>query len=71
MPPPKGPSQSDVWSKNSQLPGDHVVAGSFDTAMIVSVYMYVSVMYIVYIVCTYCMCIQNICDSICVCVCVQ
>lgn len=34
VPPPKGPSQSDVWSKNSQLPGDHVVAGSFDTAMI-------------------------------------
>ena len=59
MPPPKGPSQSDVWSKNSQLPGDHVIAGSFDTAMIVSVYMYVSVitlyivLYTVHTLCVY------------------
>ncbi len=37
VPPPKGPSQADVWVKNSQLSGDHVVAGSIDTAMIVSV----------------------------------
>ncbi len=37
VPPPKGPSQAEVWVKNSQLSGDHVVAGSIDTAMIVSV----------------------------------
>lgn len=36
VPPPKGPSQGEIWVKNSQLPGDHVVAGSLDTAMIVS-----------------------------------
>ena len=35
VPPPKGSSQADIWVKNSQLPGDHVVAGSFDTAMLV------------------------------------
>ena len=41
VPPPKGPSQAEVWVKNSQLPGDHVVAGSIDTAMIVSVFSFV------------------------------
>ncbi|XP_003387772.1 PREDICTED: coatomer subunit alpha-like [Amphimedon queenslandica] len=33
VPPAKGSSQAEVWVKNSQLPGDHVMAGSFDTAM--------------------------------------
>eukprot|EP00794_Sanderia_malayensis_P012655 gene12655-13955_t len=32
VPPTKGTSQSQVWVHNSQLPVDHVVAGSFDTA---------------------------------------
>lgn len=36
VPPAKGPSPVEVWAKNSQLPGDHVVAGSFDSAMRVS-----------------------------------
>jgi coatomer protein complex subunit alpha (xenin) len=33
MPPTKGTSQSLVWCNNSHLPADHVVAGSFETAM--------------------------------------
>ena len=33
VPPTKGTSQSQVWVNNSQLPGDHVIAGSFETAM--------------------------------------
>ena len=38
VPPPKGLSQAEIWTKNSQLPGDHVVAGSLDTAMIMRTY---------------------------------
>ena len=34
--PTKGPSPAQVWVNNSQLAGDHVLAGSFDTAMRVS-----------------------------------
>ena len=34
--PTKGPSPAQVWVNNSQLAGDHVMAGSFDTAMRVS-----------------------------------
>ncbi|KAH9509800.1 hypothetical protein Btru_045233 [Bulinus truncatus] len=33
VPPTKGTSQSQVWCNNSQLPVDHVLAGSFETAM--------------------------------------
>ncbi|KAK0050417.1 coatomer subunit alpha [Biomphalaria pfeifferi] len=33
VPPSKGTSQSQVWCNNSQLPVDHVLAGSFETAM--------------------------------------
>eukprot|EP00731_Ephydatia_muelleri_P009629 Em0005g215a len=33
VPPTKGPSPAQNWVNNSPLPGDHVVAGSFDTAM--------------------------------------
>jgi len=32
VPPTQGTSQAHVWVTNSQLPVDHVVAGSFDTA---------------------------------------
>ncbi|KAJ8034907.1 Coatomer subunit alpha [Holothuria leucospilota] len=32
VPPTKGMSQSQVWTTNSQLPVDHVLAGSFETA---------------------------------------
>jgi len=32
VPPTQGTSQTQVWVTNSQLPVDHVVAGSFDTA---------------------------------------
>ncbi|XP_041377788.1 coatomer subunit alpha-like [Gigantopelta aegis] len=33
VPPTKGTSQSQVWCNNSQLPVDHILAGSFETAM--------------------------------------
>lgn len=33
VPPTKGTSQSQVWCNNSQLPVDHVLAGSFETSM--------------------------------------
>ncbi|KAL5010139.1 hypothetical protein ScPMuIL_012444 [Solemya velum] len=33
VPPTKGTSQSQVWCNNSHLPVDHVLAGSFETAM--------------------------------------
>ncbi|XP_032833195.1 coatomer subunit alpha [Petromyzon marinus] len=33
VPPTKGTSQSQVWCTNSQLPVDHILAGSFETAM--------------------------------------
>ncbi|XP_052228436.1 coatomer subunit alpha-like [Dreissena polymorpha] len=33
VPPTKGTSQGQVWCNNSQLPVDHVLAGSFETAM--------------------------------------
>lgn len=33
MPPTKGTSQALVWCNNSHLPVDHIVAGSFETAM--------------------------------------
>ena len=36
VPPTQGTSQAHVWVTNSQLPVDHVVAGSFDTAARVS-----------------------------------
>nr|XP_039274380.1 LOW QUALITY PROTEIN: coatomer subunit alpha-like [Styela clava] len=32
VPPTKGTSQAQVWCNNSQLPVDHILAGSFDTA---------------------------------------
>ena len=38
MPPTKGTSQSQVWVNNSHLPGDHVSAGSFDSAARVSIF---------------------------------
>ena len=31
--PSRGLAQSQVWCNNSQLPVDHVLAGSFETAM--------------------------------------
>ena len=37
MAPSKGKSQAQVWCDNSQLPVDHVLAGSFETAMRVRV----------------------------------
>ena len=37
VPPTKGMSQSQVWCNNSHLPVDHIVAGSFETAMRVSI----------------------------------
>lgn len=33
VPPSKGTSQAQVWCNNSQLPVDHILAGSFETAM--------------------------------------
>ena len=36
VPPTKGTSPAQVWVNNSQLPGDHVRAGSYETAMRVS-----------------------------------
>lgn len=30
--PTQGPSQSAIWTKNSELPADHVMAGSFESA---------------------------------------
>ena len=33
VPPTKGTSQSQVWCNNSSLPVDHVLAGSYETAM--------------------------------------
>uniref|UniRef100_A0A7M4F4Z5 Coatomer subunit alpha n=2 Tax=Crocodylus porosus TaxID=8502 RepID=A0A7M4F4Z5_CROPO len=33
VPPTKGTSPAQVWCNNSQLPVDHVLAGSFETAM--------------------------------------
>ena len=32
VPPSKGTSQAQVWCNNSQLPVDHILAGSFETA---------------------------------------
>jgi coatomer protein complex subunit alpha (xenin) len=32
VPPTKGTSQLQVWVNNSQLPVDHVLAGSFESA---------------------------------------
>jgi len=32
VPPTRGNSQAHVWTTNSQLPADHIVAGSFDSA---------------------------------------
>ncbi|XP_072049664.1 coatomer subunit alpha-like [Amphiura filiformis] len=32
VPPTKGTSQTQVWCNNSQLPADHILAGSFGTA---------------------------------------
>jgi len=36
VPPTKGTSPAQVWCNNSQLPVDHILAGSFETAMRVS-----------------------------------
>ena len=36
VPPTKGTSQSQVWCNNSQLPADHILAGSLGTATRVS-----------------------------------
>jgi len=33
VPPPPGPSISQIWCKNSVLPADHIAAGSFESAM--------------------------------------
>lgn len=33
VPPTKGISPTQMWCNNSQLPVDHVLAGSFETAM--------------------------------------
>lgn len=33
VPPTKGMSPSQMWCNNSQLPVDHILAGSFETAM--------------------------------------
>jgi len=33
VPPTKGTSPTQMWCNNSQLPVDHVLAGSFETAM--------------------------------------
>ena len=32
VPPTKGMSQTQVWCSNSQLPVDHILGGSFETA---------------------------------------
>jgi len=32
VPPTKGPSQLQAWVNNSQLPVDHILAGSFESA---------------------------------------
>ena len=32
VPPTRGPSQLQVWVNNSQLPVDHILAGSFESA---------------------------------------
>ena len=36
VPPTPGTSPQQVWANNSQLPVDHVMAGSFQSAMRVS-----------------------------------
>lgn len=36
VPPTKGMSPTQMWCNNSQLPVDHILAGSFETAMRVS-----------------------------------
>lgn len=33
VPPTKGMSPTQMWCNNSQLPVDHILAGSFETAM--------------------------------------
>lgn len=33
VPPTKGMSPAQMWCNNSQLPVDHILAGSFETAM--------------------------------------
>lgn len=33
IPPTKGMSPTQMWCNNSQLPVDHILAGSFETAM--------------------------------------
>jgi len=32
VPPTRGPSQLQVWVNNSQIPVDHILAGSFESA---------------------------------------
>ena len=32
VPPPRGPPPSQVWASKSQLPYDHILAGSFESA---------------------------------------
>lgn len=34
--PTKGTNPTQTWCNNSQLPADHILAGSFETAMRVS-----------------------------------
>lgn len=38
VPPTKGTSPTQMWCNNSQLPVDHILAGSFETAMRVRSY---------------------------------
>lgn len=38
VPPTRGNSQTQVWCSNSQVPVDHLVAGSFDSAARVSIF---------------------------------
>ena len=37
VPPTRGNSQAQVWTTNSQIPVDHLVGGSFDSAARVSI----------------------------------
>ena len=36
--PTKGTNPTQTWCNNSQLPADHILAGSFETAMRVCVF---------------------------------
>lgn len=47
-PPTRGNSQAQVWCNNSQVPVDHLVAGSFDSAARVKL-MFLFFFYIIYI----------------------